>query len=162
MTKIQANLIIEILGRPANHIKEAINTLVVKLGSENGVEVTNKQYHDPIPAQGSKDLFTTFAEVQAEFDSVDHYLGTIFAYMPANIEIIKPEKITLTNDELNNLGNNLVQRLHNYDAIAKRMLLEKEAILNELKKVSPESFKKLTAPMEPQTKKKSPRKKKSR
>jgi hypothetical protein len=146
MEKIRANLILEILGRPSGHVKEALAGLVAKLGSEKGVKILDKQLHDIIPVEGSDSLFTTFAEVQLEFDAIENYLATLFGYMPSNVEIIQPERFTLTNAQLNELGGMLIQRLHNYEAIAKRVLTEREFILGELKKSAPEVFNKLVKP----------------
>ena len=69
----------------------------------------------------------------------------MFGYMPSNIEIISPEKLTLQNIDLNEIGNGLVSRLHNYDAIAKRLVVEKEFLLSKIKELSPETYKQLTA-----------------
>lgn len=168
MEKLRANLVLEILGRPPEHVKEALGKLVEKLITEKGIKLFGRQIHEPIPVEGSNSLFTTFAELELEFDTIENYLGVIFAYMPSNVEIIKPEKFTLTNTQLNELGGILIQRLHNYEAIAKRVLSEREAILTELKRTSPEVFNKLTKPIgqkQPEPKaavKKSAKKKKSR
>ncbi len=144
MGKINAALIIEILGRPIENVNEALRTIVTKLGAEKGVEIKNKQYHEPKQVEGSKDLFTAFAEVEVLLDSLANYFGILFAYMPSHIEIINPEKLTLLNFELNELGNSLMQRLHNYDAITKNAVTERNFLLQKLKEVSPETFKKLT------------------
>ncbi len=140
MAKLNVILIIEILGRPADHVKEALNTLVVKLGSEKGVTIINKTYHDPTPVKDSQNLFTAFAELELELDSIENYLGIIFAYMPSHIEIIHPEKFQFTNTELNDLGNKLIERLHNYDAVVKNVLAEREELLTKLKEVAPQFF----------------------
>ena len=131
MSKIQASLIIEILGRPPEHITEALHTVVTKIGAEKGIKVLNKTYHEPIKAQDSKTLYTAFAEVDVELDSLHHYFGLIFMYMPANIEITSPEK----------LGNALLQRLHNYDAVAKKMIAETSYLTESLKHYAPHLFK---------------------
>jgi hypothetical protein len=146
MEKIRANLVLEILGRPPEHVTEALGKLVERLTAEKGVKLIDKQIHEPIPVEGSNSLFTTFAELEVEFTTIENYLGVIFAYMPSNIEIISPEGFTLTNTQLNELGGILVQRLHNYEAIAKRVLSERELILSELKKSAPEVFNKLLKP----------------
>ena len=152
--KLRANLIIEILGRPAEHVKESLNTIIVKLGSENGTKLINKTYHDPVPAKDSKTLFSAFAEAEVEFDSIDHYFLTLFSYMPSHIEIIYPEKFTMTNNDLNTLGNHILQRIHNYDSIAKNLVAERTIILQQIQKEAPEVFKKLVQPpkQEPQKK----------
>lgn len=144
MDKIQALLVIEILGRPAEHVKESLNTLVLKLGSEKGVRITNKTYHDPVPAKDSDSLFTTFAEIEVEFDSIENYFGVLFAYMPSHVEVTYPEKLDLTNIHLNEFANVLVRRLHDYDAIVKKVIFERDLMLQKLKEVAPNLFKEQT------------------
>ncbi len=144
--EIQANLILEILGRPPERISEALNALVEKLGSEKGVKILEKTFHEPIQVEGSTNLFTSFAEVTAEFKEIGNLLGILFAYMPSHVEVIKPEKLSFSNAELNDIANKLIQRLHGYDAIAKTMLNEKEFILQKLKEAAPEVHKEITTP----------------
>ncbi len=144
MDKIQANIILEILGRPKEHITEALNNLINKLGTEKGTRVIEKTVHDPIEVENSKDLFTTFAEILVELDSLDSYFGLIFAYMPSNIEIIAPQKITLANTELNELASKIIHRLHDYDAIAKKAIIENQILA---KKIQEENLK-LSNPMQ--------------
>ncbi len=135
--KLIATLIIEILGKPVEHVKEALNTLVVKMGSEKGVNITNKTLHDPKPAQDSKTLFTAFAEIDLELDSLESYLLVLFTYLPSHIEITNPEKITLSNTQLNDLGNTITQRMHHYDAVTKNTIAERNYFLAKLSEVAP-------------------------
>ena len=144
MEKLHVSLVIEILGRPPESLKEALQSLVTRLGAEKGVKVLSKNYHEPREIENSKDLFTTFVEVEAELDSLSNYLGIIFAFMPSHIELIKPEKITLSNNEMNELANALAQRLHNYDAVAKNSVAERDFVLMKLKEAAPEVFEKIT------------------
>jgi hypothetical protein len=140
MAKIQAEMILEILGRPAEHIKVALTALVEKLGSEKGVKVISKTIHEPSPIKDSKDLHTTFAEVSVEFDTFANYFGVIFSYMPAHLEIISPTNVELSNLEMNDLGNKLISRLHEYDAIAKTIINEREFLVEKLKEHAPHLF----------------------
>ncbi len=143
MVKLKVNIVMEILGRPPEHVKEALNTLVVKMGSEKGIKVLNKIYHDPVEVKDSKDLFTAFAEVSLELDTLADYFAIIFSYMPSHIEVVSPETISLSNSELNELANQLTLRLHNYDAITKKMLFERDFLVKKLREVAPELFKQL-------------------
>jgi len=140
MEKIQVFLVLEILGRPKEHVKEALNTLVIRMGTEKGVKILSKTYHDPVPVEGSKELFTAFAEVGLELDSLSNYLGIVFAYMPSNIEVVKPEQLVLTKSDLNQLANTLTQRLHNYDAVTKQALAERDAVIKKLYEYAPHLF----------------------
>ena len=144
MDKLQANLILEILGRPKEHILEALNQLVARLSNEQGIKVIEKTIHNPIEVENSKDLFTTFAEILVELESIDNYLGIMFGYMPSNIELINPEKITLTNKNFNELAHKIISRLHDYDAITKKALIENEILA---KKMQEENLK-LSNPMQ--------------
>ena len=141
MEKIQAGLVLEILGRPSEHVTSSLNSLIEKLGAEKGVKVTNKTVHEPHLVENSKDLFTTFAEIEAEFDSIANLLGIMFAYMPSNVEIAYPEKIAISNIDLSELTNTLMQRLHNYDSIAKQMISENSFLTQKLKEHAPHLFK---------------------
>jgi len=140
MEKLQVHIVLEILGRPPENVKEALNTIVVRLGSEKGVKVLEKKYHDPVAVEGAKDLYTAFAEVSLELDSLDNYFGIMFAYMPSNIELVHPEEIVLTNHDLNQLAGKLTQRLHDYDAITKKMIFERDIVAQKLKQVAPHLF----------------------
>lgn len=142
MEKMKVSVVLEILGRPAEHIKETLTTLVLRMGAEKGMKIIDKTIHEPVSAKDSKTLFTTFAEVDLELDSIESYFTLIFSYMPAHIEIISPENISINNSDLNGLAGILTQRLHQYDSIAKQMLNEKQFLLEKLKKEAPHLFNK--------------------
>lgn len=134
-------IILEILGRPAEHVLEALNGLVEKLSKEKGVVISKKIVHEAVPVKDSKDLFTSFAEIETEIDTIEVLMGVAFAYMPSNIEIISPETINITNADFNDLANRTVNRLHDYDAITKKTLFERDAFARKLKEVAPHLFK---------------------
>jgi hypothetical protein len=142
MEKLQVQFVFEILGRPPEYLKEALNTLIVKLGSEKGVKIMNKTFHEPVQVKDANDLYTTFAEVELELDSLAMFFGILFAYMPAHVEIFSPEKLTLSNSELNEMGNKILMRLHDYDAITKKALADKDLFMKKLYEVAPHLFEK--------------------
>ena len=95
--QIQAMMILEILGKPKDHVLESLKALVDRLETEEGVKILNKDFHDPISVENSKELFTTFAEVDIQFDTLEHYISIMFGYMPSNVQIISPENLSLSN-----------------------------------------------------------------
>ena len=153
MAKVHVSMIFEILGRPQETVTEALETIITRLSSEKGVKITEKKIHEPIPVKEAKDIFTAFAEVNAELDSMANYFGIIFAYMPSNIEITEPQKLTITNQDLNDLAHVLVQRLHNYDAVVKQIKFERITLLEKIKEISPETYKMFTSPPNKENKK---------
>lgn len=135
MDKLHARMIIEILGRPPEHIKESLSTLLTKLGMEKGVKILTHKIHEPVPVKDTKDLFTTFMEIEAEFDNHNVCLGIMFAYLPSHIEILSPSSLTLKNDDFSTLCNNLIARIHGYDAVVKRVLGDREILINQIKQL---------------------------
>ena len=77
------------------------------------------------------------------------YYGIIFAYMPSNIEVLSPQEVTLSNADFNEITGILTQRLHDYDAIAKRMVSERHILEQKLREVAPHLFQQ--SPESPQT-----------
>lgn len=144
MEKLKVQLVFEIIGRPAEHIVAGLNGLIDKLGKEHGVKVLESTVHPPIAAKDSKDMFTTFAEVTLELDTLNYLFGIVFAYMPAHVELISPEKLPLTNHDIGHLASSILHRLHDYDAVAKRLIFERDAFSNKLKEVSITEYAKLT------------------
>lgn len=142
MSSIKARMILEILGRPKEHIVEALSSLVEKMEKDDGLKVLEKKIHEPIEVQDAKDLFTTFAEVLVDMKDLEGYWNALFKYMPANVEIISPESIQLTSNSLNFAGNKLMARLHEYDAIAKTALQDRQMLIGKLREVAPHLFKK--------------------
>ena len=130
--KITARLVIEIMGRPPEHIEEGLNTLVVRMGSEKGMKILKKDYHKAKKIENTENLYTAFAEVEAEFENSEKLFAVIFNYMPANIEIIEPANFKLKNFELNTLANFILGKLHNYDEIAKRIIVERDILIKTL------------------------------
>jgi hypothetical protein len=133
MEAIEARFIIEIMGRPAEHIKLTMQNLIEKIGSEKGVHITTHKVHEPRPVEKSTNLFTTFAEMEAKFDSIEMFLGVIFAYMPSNVDVISPPNFKLSSEELGSVGNAIIAKLHMYESITKRLLGERDILLNRLK-----------------------------
>jgi hypothetical protein len=132
---ISAVMILEVIGKPPEHLTEALNKIIDEIGKENGVKVAGKKINEPILAKDSKDFYTTFAEVEVEVEEILHLAILMFKYMPANIEIIYPEFIVLTNSGWNDILNELARRLHGYDEITRVTQIEKNILEKKLREV---------------------------
>lgn len=130
---IQASFIIEMMGKPPEHIKKTLKEYIDKIGEEN-VRVVNKSIAKPKKLEN--DLFSTFAEIEVETEDLIEILRIIFTYMPSHVEIIRPESIILKNADFNSMANELLMRLHKYDEIAKTISMEKAILENQLKQLN--------------------------
>ncbi|MGD9275628.1 MAG: hypothetical protein PVJ67_00485 [Candidatus Pacearchaeota archaeon] len=135
--KVKAALIIEVIGKPPEHLTETLGNLIKQISEEKGVEVVEKTIHEPTELKDNKDFFTSFAEVEVEVEEVLYIAMLMFKYMPAHIEIIHPEKIILSNSGLNDILNELTRRLHGYDEVARIIQVEKNILEKKLKELMP-------------------------
>jgi len=132
MEQISAKFIIEILGRPPEHLTTALTELVTKLGTEKGVALINKSINKPKPVEKAENLWTAFADVELKFDTLPYFFNAIISYMPAHVEVFDPDNFKFNTYDLNELSNFIVGRLHNYDAVAKRLMSEREILIRKL------------------------------
>lgn len=137
--EIEARIIIEMMGRPADYLLNTINQLLLLLDKEPDVKVIEKKVHEAKKVVGDKmaqDLFSTFAEVTIKTE-----MGKIFfvvsKYMPSHIEILSPENIRISNTDFSNLLTEFAARLHRYDEIAKGALVRNQILENQLRKFKP-------------------------
>ncbi len=132
MGLLKAKFILEIMGRPAEHLINALNDLVVRMGQEKGIKILTKEIHKPKQVEETDNLWTSFADIEMEFDSMGRFLNAVMTYMPAHVEVFSPENFQFNTFELNELANFIVGKLHNYDALAKKLMGEREILINKL------------------------------
>jgi hypothetical protein len=120
--------------------------LVDRLGNEKGTKIIQREVHEPVEYSIEEEtkeneiivkqkLFTTFAEVELEFDSIEPLLMATFSYMPSNIEIISPENFVLKNHDISGILTGIVVRLHRYDEVTKKLVVDREILESQLKHV---------------------------
>ena len=135
---IQAMLIFEIIGRPAEDLIKTLEDIIKQIDEEKGVEVKSKEIKEPVLMKDQKDFFTTFAEVEVEVEEVLYLALLMFKYMPAHIEVISPELIALTNNGWGEILSELTRRLHGYDEVARVLRFQNAQMQEKLGKLIPE------------------------
>ncbi|MFA7708031.1 MAG: hypothetical protein WCX73_03710 [Candidatus Pacearchaeota archaeon] len=132
--KIRALFIFEVMGRPAEHLKKALEEYVDQLGKNKGIVITKREVHEPklIEKEGVDGLFTTFAEVEVIVDSLNHIFEITLNMLPAHVEIIEPDNIILKNFDLSDAMSNLSLKLHKYDEVAKTLAFERNNLLKKM------------------------------
>lgn len=130
---IEAEIILEVMGRPPEHLIETLENLIKQIDEEPGVKVISKKINEPILMKERSDFYTNFAEIELEVEEVLNLVMLTFKYMPANIEIISPELIALTNNGWNDIINEFVRKLHGYNEISRIIQVEKIVLENKLR-----------------------------
>ena len=126
--EVHAIFVIELAGRPPEHIEKALHTLVDAFGKQKGVEVITQKFHK---AKSVEKLFSCFSEIEFLADSFSRLLNLIFYFMPSSIEIIEPEIIKVKVSDANNISNDLSSRLHQYDTMTKKMQIERAIMIKQ-------------------------------
>ncbi len=150
--KIRAALILEVIGRPPEHLTETLEALIKQMGEEKGVKVVSKKINPPAPLKNQKDFYCSFAEVEVEVEDILYIAILMFKYMPSHIEIISPQSISLSNAEWSDIFSELTRRLHGYEEIT-RILQSERAIMERRLKEALESSGKASPKTEGEKKK---------
>jgi hypothetical protein len=118
---IKARSIIEIVGGPKEHVDNAMNIVMTKLREHKEIKILTEQVFEAQPLQGKKPLFSTFCEVELETKTVDDLFGFCFDFMPSSVEIYDPIDMVLKVDTVNDMFNELITKLHQYDLTLKNV-----------------------------------------
>ena len=134
---ISARYILEIIGHPPEHLAETLEKLIAEMGKEKGVKVLDKKIMEPVEMEQQKGFYTTFAEVEVEVEEVLHLALLMFKYMPANVEIIEPELIALSNNGWSEILSEITRRLHSYDEVARVLQIQNSEMQKKLQELMP-------------------------
>jgi len=117
--KIQAIMIVEVAGRPAEYVKEGLETHTARLNQMPDVEVISKTLSEPKKIEHQEEAYVCFAEIEFSVPTFQRLMDLVFDFMPSSIEILEPGRIEMDSQEATMFVNNLAGRLHRYDEIAK-------------------------------------------
>lgn len=135
---IRAIMIIEVIGKPPEHLVETLNNLIKQIDEEKSVRVNEKKVNEPILMKEQKDFYTSFAEIEVEVEDIMYLASLMFKYMPAHIEIISPEFIALSNNGWSEILSEIIRRLHGYDEVARIIQIEKAVLEKKLMELMPQ------------------------
>jgi len=123
-------MIVEMMGRPAEHLTAAIEKHIGVLNDVNDITVHSIKISEPRvierenseqKIENSEDMFAVFAEADFECESFARLSETMFDFMPSSVEVIEPGKVVMGMSEATDLLNNISGRMHRYDGIVKAL-----------------------------------------
>ena len=123
---LHARVIEQIAGGPKEHIEKTMELLIKKIKEIPGIKVLSC---DTAEAEKNEEWWTTFSELEIIFKKFDDFNTFIYEFMPSSIEIIEPEKLTITNQNLSNVFNDIITRLHDTDMVLKEQSAQKQLIV---------------------------------
>ena len=120
---IRCRAIIEVLGKPKEHVENAIKEYIEHIKEDAELVILNEDYSD---AKEQGPMWSKFVELDLVIKGTRKLIGFCFEYMPSSIEVLKPEHLIMTNAELANFLNDLQARLHSVDMIVKQQKAEND------------------------------------
>ena len=132
-THIRCKVIIEVLGKPKEHVEKSIRDYVDKIKKDPELVVMNADFSE---AEEKEKLFAVFVELDIVIKGMPKLIGFCFDYMPSSIEITKPEEFAVKKSTIENFINDLQARLHNVDMIVKKQKNENTFLKKNLSKAA--------------------------
>ena len=126
---LQIRTIIELAGKPKEHIESTLKLFLEKIKKEENMHIISEHIE---PTEEKEGIFSTFAELEILCKDLITIAGFCFDYMPSSIEIIKPESLKLEAHHLAEVFNELQAKLHTVDALAKRLTSENQMLKRNL------------------------------
>ena len=131
MSKVQAKIVVEILGTPKEHVEETMKKVIEKLKNEDGVKLLKETTYETVQV---KKMWSTFSDLEIEVDDVSKLMGLCFDYMPSSIEILEPHKMDLETVKISDLLNDLLAKIHKTDMMLKNAIAENRFLKDQIKK----------------------------
>ncbi|HLD87177.1 MAG TPA: hypothetical protein VJB12_03860 [Candidatus Nanoarchaeia archaeon] len=129
--KIRCRTIIEVLGKPKEHVDKTIREYVQKIKVDTDFVILSEDFSE---CDEQKDgFFSVFVELELLSKGLIPLIGFCFNYMPSSIEIEKPEELSLPSHMINTLFNDLQARLHKVDMVVKQQANENQFLRGNLK-----------------------------
>tara|TARA_Y100000034_G_scaffold123397_1_gene170088 strand:- start:593 stop:994 length:402 start_codon:yes stop_codon:yes gene_type:complete len=131
METIRTKSIIEIVGKPKEHITQTMQKVVELIESNEKFSLTDKKIAETKEVKG---LWSTFGEFEIDFSKFEDIGTFCFEFMPSSLEIISPEELKIDSKEVEEFTNDVLAKLHQYDMVVKQMILQQKGVANLQKK----------------------------
>ena len=123
--------IIEVLGRPKEHVEKTIKDYLERLKQDKNYQIVSEEVAE-VKKQEKEEMWVIFAELEVRTEKVDNIIGFCFEYMPSMVELIEPSELTLRDVTLSNFLNDLQARLHHVGIVAKQLKSENDFLKKNL------------------------------
>lgn len=136
---IQCRIVLEIVGKPKEHVEKTMKGIVEKIKKEKEILVADehlaevRQQETGAKEEGMlKDMWATFAELEILFKDMVRITYFCFEYMPSSIEILEPQTLNIKAIDLSEFFNDLQAKLHELNIAAKQLKSQSIFLQNNL------------------------------
>ena len=123
--------IIEILGKPKEHVEQTISKVMEELGKKEGITIVEKEVAN---TKELENFFSTYADVELKLADLDKLIDFCFDFLPSSVEIMEPEKIDLDSHKMAEFLNDLLAKLHQNSMAIRNLHAENLVMKEQLEK----------------------------
>jgi hypothetical protein len=127
-----ARSIIEIMGKPKEHIELSLKQYVAKISQDARYNLIQYKQEPATNVPDSKEMFTAFAEIEFLAKDLETLMNFVIDYMPASLEVLEPAKVVVDAPFPSNMLTELVGRLHLIDMEYKKSNAQKDFLAKSL------------------------------
>ncbi len=131
MVTLTFRAVLEVLGKPQEHVEESIKQYLQQLKADKRFKVLHEQVAE-IKKQEEQDLWAIFAELEVKTEELQNLTIFCLDYMPSLIEIMEPAQLTITDIQFSEFLNDLQTKLHQIDILAKHLKIENDHLKRNL------------------------------
>ena len=134
--KILCRAIVEVVGKPEEHVKKAISLIVEKTAEIKGLTIEKKEISETKTLKNEKlskteeqiqektgELFSAFTEIEFSAENLDIIASFCFDFLPSSLEIIEPENIKVNLQDVSKLMNDALGKIQGADMAVKKLNL---------------------------------------
>ncbi|MBD3354672.1 hypothetical protein GF361_01650 [Candidatus Woesearchaeota archaeon] len=122
---IHSRVIVELMGKPKEHIEKTLKKYVENMKGNNNLDILNENFNEAKKVEGSENgMFAVFVEIELLAKNIPTLVGFCFDYMPSSIEIIAPEEFKMKSNDITTIMNDLQGKLHKLDMTVKQLNAE--------------------------------------
>ena len=122
-THVRCKVIIEVLGKPKEHVEKSIRLYVDKIKEDSDLILLKSDFADCEEKDG---FWATFVELEMVVKGIRKLIAFCFDYMPSSVQVLKPESYNLSRAMIEDFANDLQARLHQVDMIIKQLKNEND------------------------------------
>jgi hypothetical protein len=126
-----SRITIEVLGKPKEYAEEMLQLSITKLREEEGVRVLSTKVFDSKEMDST--LWSTFADIEFQVDTLKKVLDVCYDYTPSMIEILEPAGAEVDMGDMAELLNDFLTRIHRYSMVLKKLKAENIYMMKKIK-----------------------------
>jgi hypothetical protein len=129
---IRIKTILELVGRPKEFLQQKMNEYLEKI-KEDRIIIISQNISEPI--EQKEGVWSVVCDIELVIKGLDNLVGFCIDYMPASVEIIKPEKFEFEERIFTGFINDILAKLHKVDIIAKQLGTENHILKENMTKI---------------------------